>query len=201
MSGLQCYKSTITFVFALSMIGISIVVVMEGNDHRLRKTRRHFKQPGKSHLAFSHRVVSEQNTSSPCGELTFRPCCWPLTALASFPGSGNTWTRHLMQQATGGFLLTITTLLFFQFETITHVLVLAFSDSFEYRSMLWIYDHYKYGNYFSAGTVCRRQFVTYKDGLRTERDTGYGSDVGLMFDQHHAAGNWLVNSLALKSLN
>ncbi|XP_077990678.1 sialate:O-sulfotransferase 1-like [Glandiceps talaboti] len=25
----------------------------------------------------------------------------PMTALASFPGSGNTWTRHLLQQATG----------------------------------------------------------------------------------------------------
>lgn len=25
----------------------------------------------------------------------------PLTALASFPGSGNTWVRHILQQATG----------------------------------------------------------------------------------------------------
>ena len=25
----------------------------------------------------------------------------PLTALASFPGSGNTWIRYLLQQATG----------------------------------------------------------------------------------------------------
>ena len=67
--------------------------------------------------------------------------------------------------------------------------------------MLWIYDHYEYFNYFSAGTVCRRQIVTYKDGLRTERDTGYGSDVGLMLDQRHAAGNWWVNPLTLKAIN
>lgn len=26
-----------------------------------------------------------------------------LTALASFPGSGNTWLRYLLQQATGQF--------------------------------------------------------------------------------------------------
>ena len=25
----------------------------------------------------------------------------PITALASFPGSGNTWVRHLLQQSTG----------------------------------------------------------------------------------------------------
>ena len=25
----------------------------------------------------------------------------PVTALASVPGSGNTWTRHLLEQATG----------------------------------------------------------------------------------------------------
>ena len=25
----------------------------------------------------------------------------PLTGLVSFPGTGNTWTRHLIQQATG----------------------------------------------------------------------------------------------------
>jgi hypothetical protein len=26
---------------------------------------------------------------------------FPLTALASFPGSGNTWSRHLIEQSTG----------------------------------------------------------------------------------------------------
>lgn len=30
----------------------------------------------------------------------------PKIALASFPGSGNTWTRHLLQQYTGKYLYT-----------------------------------------------------------------------------------------------
>ena len=41
--------------------------------------------------------------------------------------------------------------------------------------MLWVYIHYTYFNYFSAGTytsksdVYRRQILTYKDRPRTER--------------------------------
>ena len=34
-------------------------------------------------------------------KLTFRQPPGPLTALASKPGSGNTWVRHLIQLATG----------------------------------------------------------------------------------------------------
>ncbi|XP_046543868.1 WSCD family member CG9164-like [Haliotis rubra] len=36
-----------------------------------------------------------------CKTIGFSPTPMPLTALASFPGSGNTWLRHLVQQATG----------------------------------------------------------------------------------------------------
>ena len=35
--------------------------------------------------------------------------------------------------------------------------------------MLCVYGHYKYFNYFSAGTDFRRQKLTYKDGPRAER--------------------------------
>ena len=152
MRGLRCCRSTIILVFALTIIGICVVAVMEGRDHKRLFEKILPFEPGKSHLMFSHgvapdqntfmttdarnasmtggvnttdvrnasmtggvnrtdarnasrivkhRTVPDKNTSSPCGELTFRPCCWPLTALASFPGSGNTWTRHLMQQASG----------------------------------------------------------------------------------------------------
>ena len=38
----------------------------------------------------------------PCAILKFAYPRFPLTAPASFPGSGNTWTRHLIQQLTGG---------------------------------------------------------------------------------------------------
>ena len=36
-----------------------------------------------------------------CTDLSFSDSPLPLTALASFPGSGNTWLRHLVQQSTG----------------------------------------------------------------------------------------------------
>ncbi len=44
-----------------------------------------------------------QNRGRNCGRLCF---CYngnetSLTALVSYPGSGNTWLRHLLQQATG----------------------------------------------------------------------------------------------------
>ena len=42
-------------------------------------------------------LANEQN----CLALHFSATKLPRTALASFPGSGNTWTRHLLQQATG----------------------------------------------------------------------------------------------------
>ena len=42
-------------------------------------------------------LANEEN----CLALHFSDTKLPRTALASFPGSGNTWTRHLLQQATG----------------------------------------------------------------------------------------------------
>ena len=36
-----------------------------------------------------------------CSRLRYISPPGPRTALASFPGSGNTWVRHLLQQATG----------------------------------------------------------------------------------------------------
>ena len=36
-----------------------------------------------------------------CKNLKFSKKKLPITGLASVPGSGNTWIRHLLQQATG----------------------------------------------------------------------------------------------------
>ena len=46
-------------------------------------------------------AASSSRCSSPRRELRFLEPPGPVVALASFPGSGNTWTRHLLQQATG----------------------------------------------------------------------------------------------------
>ena len=36
-----------------------------------------------------------------CQSIGYSSIKLPITALASFPGSGNTWVRHLLEQATG----------------------------------------------------------------------------------------------------
>jgi hypothetical protein len=36
-----------------------------------------------------------------CNPVGFKAAPGPVVALASFPGSGNTWLRYLLQQATG----------------------------------------------------------------------------------------------------
>ena len=49
--------------------------------------------------------VTEKNKTSyelkDCQPIGYSKTKLPVTALASFPGSGNTWVRHLLQQATG----------------------------------------------------------------------------------------------------
>lgn len=47
------------------------------------------------------RVVSRRNRLQWCQALRFLDDPGPVVALASFPGSGNTWVRYLLQQATG----------------------------------------------------------------------------------------------------
>ena len=58
---------------------------------------------------------------------------------------------------------------FFQFEIIINVLVSSFC--FIWISMFWVYDNYNMFNYFSAGTVFRRQILTSEDGLRSQKST------------------------------
>ena len=55
-------------------------------------------QPKIADVSLEH-VEDKQQTA--CGPLSYISPPGPITALASFPGSGNTWVRHLLQQATG----------------------------------------------------------------------------------------------------
>ncbi|XP_070561287.1 sialate:O-sulfotransferase 1-like isoform X1 [Ptychodera flava] len=45
--------------------------------------------------------TDSEDTASDCSVRLAAPGTFPVIALASPPGSGNTWTRHLIQQATG----------------------------------------------------------------------------------------------------
>ena len=48
------------------------------------------------------RIIKDKINTKWCkGYLHFLDPPGPLTALASYPGSGNTWLRYLIQQATG----------------------------------------------------------------------------------------------------
>ena len=42
-----------------------------------------------------------------CSSLSYISPAGPVTGLASFPGSGNTWMRHLLQQSTGKYLIAL----------------------------------------------------------------------------------------------
>ena len=46
-------------------------------------------------------VVHQSRPESSCSELRYLAPPGAVTALASFPGSGNTWMRHVLQQVTG----------------------------------------------------------------------------------------------------
>ena len=50
---------------------------------------------------------------------------------------------------------------YFQFETIINVFFSSFR--FIWIPMLWVHAIYNFFNYFSAGTVFRRQSVTFTD--------------------------------------
>jgi len=48
------------------------------------------------------RAATRRNRLQWCQALRFLEQPGPVVALASFPGSGNTWVRYLLQQVTGG---------------------------------------------------------------------------------------------------
>ena len=61
------------------------------NDNEVKSPKKLKKYPNKQLL----------QKNKDCRPLGYSKTSLPLTALASFPGSGNTWVRHLLQQATG----------------------------------------------------------------------------------------------------
>ena len=62
------------------------------DDNKIRSPKQLNKHPNEQQLP---------SKTKDCRPLGYSKISLPLTALASFPGSGNTWVRHLLQQATG----------------------------------------------------------------------------------------------------
>ena len=62
------------------------------SDNKIKSPKELKKYPNNHQL---------QKKIKDCRPLGYSKTSLPLTALASFPGSGNTWVRHLLQQATG----------------------------------------------------------------------------------------------------
>merc|ERR1712038_829368 len=74
------------------LLGASIYILVS-SLYSLSKTRRR----NSDIPSFS----TKHNGIEWCHELSFWAEPGPIVALASFPGSGNTWLRYLLQQSTG----------------------------------------------------------------------------------------------------
>ncbi|XP_077986099.1 sialate:O-sulfotransferase 2-like [Glandiceps talaboti] len=94
------------FLFVLVCV-ILIICVLEKKSTkplRLPKPPRPPPSPSSSSTPFVHhslQVNSNQDRQVQCNVSLSPEHTHPPIALASFPGSGNTWVRHLIEQATG----------------------------------------------------------------------------------------------------
>ena len=59
------------------------------------------KHLNKVSLPNTGKMEKQSGRNKSCHSLGYSSKALPVTALASFPGSGNTWVRHLLQEATG----------------------------------------------------------------------------------------------------
>ena len=57
--------------------------------------------------------------------------------------------------------------------------------------MLWVDDHYKYFNSYSAGIDFRRQILTSKVYLRAVRVNPYSSDVFFLYKSRDQSFIWI----------
>ena len=97
------WKRVLTIVIIVAGVSFMLyswspVVYSEQTDsgaaaHRLEDTSLEDSQQKDS--------VETHRPEAKCPDLHFSRKTLPVTALASFPGSGNTWLRHLIQQSTG----------------------------------------------------------------------------------------------------
>ena len=88
---------------------VSLITVTRLDTRTLAERRIHGVKTNDLVVQETRRVMVKRskerrmpgNTITWCKQLGMRAAPGPITALASFPGSGNTWLRYLIQQATG----------------------------------------------------------------------------------------------------
>lgn len=87
----RCAKSYVCAVLVTVIVFFNILTV-----HQLSKSR-----PSHFIHTYGSLYVGRLNKFKTCRPIGLSSKPLPLISLASYPGSGNTWLRHLLQQATG----------------------------------------------------------------------------------------------------
>ena len=100
--GFQCSYVSVRYISKSSHFGHLTITLDKGAQNCSKHATIAFDPytlPGIPLRSFKPKYKNEQEDS--CLPLKFSSRKFPNTALASHPGSGNTWTRFLIQQLTG----------------------------------------------------------------------------------------------------
>ncbi|KAL3271373.1 hypothetical protein HHI36_021857 [Cryptolaemus montrouzieri] len=96
--------SFLLFVYLAGVLILSAITFQDSKTKPVKPKSQHLQISKLKHyeLGFSgFRPPLRRSKINWCSELKFLDPPRSLIALASFPGSGNTWVRYLLQQATG----------------------------------------------------------------------------------------------------
>ena len=88
------------FLFISAALLFIIIIFSVTNQHGFNELEIHL-YPGPNNNGSVLPSDKETIGFGDCRKVQFSAMKLPRTYLASFPGSGNTWVRHLLQQATG----------------------------------------------------------------------------------------------------
>ncbi|CAH1797678.1 unnamed protein product [Owenia fusiformis] len=92
--GSQCQRKCFFVILSICII-ILFAVFQSSTNHTIAQNE--------AKMQYNRQFINSNQSDRPkdCLPLHFSPVALPHIALVSVPGSGNTWVRHLIQQATG----------------------------------------------------------------------------------------------------
>ncbi|XP_044763477.1 WSCD family member AAEL009094 [Coccinella septempunctata] len=96
--------SFLLFLYLAGVFIISAITLQDSKNKSVKPKPSYLQESKFKHydLGFSgFRPPLPKSKINWCTDLKYLQPAKPLVALASFPGSGNTWVRYLLQQATG----------------------------------------------------------------------------------------------------